>query len=763
MIFLLLSSVFIYWEFLFGDYYLAFNDVGSDTWQQYVMHYHTVVNHLRAGDFSFWDFNNGFGVSQFQLNLFDPSLMCLYGLGVLFGSEHMASFLVYIQILRILGAGILCYLFLSSFSFSERAKVFAAYVYGLNGFLMVWGQHYQFGMTMIYLPLILMMVEKTLQKGKIRPGLPVAVFLAVIHSTYFSYMTCLMAGIYLIFRVLLLEDETWKVRLTKFGKTCAGMLLGVGMGLLILMPAAYIIFGVTSRMESSDSLLDRLLKGFQALPRDYYKTLFYRFFSANLQNKNGDYAGYANYYEAPSVFFSVFFVIFAVQYLLKLFRMKISVYRKTVLYSAAALSLFALALPFVGIVFNGFSAHFSRYTFILMPMFALLLAWMMNYFQEGGKICIIGLLGTLAVSVYVYRMGYHVANDNGQKLLILAMALVAVLAFLCMAAWKYVKHPKVRKYIFPVLFLLAVADMSLEGRGTVTGRDAVKKDGTTYLSELYDQDVADALAYLSENDEEFYRVEKTYAENTSYMSALAQGYHPLSTYNSMQNGNIQQFVNLCMPGLVWPDKNHYQFSQISNNGELAAFLGTRYLLSKGTAPEEYEFVRSFGSVSLYKCKEETSLGTFFGSGSAVTEENFREQVKNALNEEQIQEVLENSLALEDPVDTEGETGILAKAVIWENGNDSNLVGSVEAPTEGYVLFTIPCEAGWELQVDGKEQELLRADLGFLAVQVSEGSHELELTYHPPLLKEGILLSSICWVIYLIWLLMRRRKGVRYHD
>lgn len=45
---LLFSGIVIYWEFLFGNYYLAFNDVGSDTWQQYMMQYHTIVNHIET-------------------------------------------------------------------------------------------------------------------------------------------------------------------------------------------------------------------------------------------------------------------------------------------------------------------------------------------------------------------------------------------------------------------------------------------------------------------------------------------------------------------------------------------------------------------------------------------------------------------------------------------------------------------------------------------------------------------------------------------
>ena len=51
--------------------------------QQYVMHYQTIINHVRDGNLSFWDFNNGFGTNLFQLNLFDPTLDLLYLTGIL--------------------------------------------------------------------------------------------------------------------------------------------------------------------------------------------------------------------------------------------------------------------------------------------------------------------------------------------------------------------------------------------------------------------------------------------------------------------------------------------------------------------------------------------------------------------------------------------------------------------------------------------------------------------------------------------------------
>ena len=84
------------------------------------------------------------------------------------------------------------------------------------------------------------------------------------------------------------------------------------------------------------------------------------------------------------------------------------------------------------------------------------------------------------------------------------------------------------------------------------------------------------------------------------------------------------------------------------------------------------------------------------------------------------------------------------------------------------LITVPYEGGWELTLDGEKQEILKADLGFMGVRVSAGSHTFSLDYHPPLFKAGCILSIIGWLFYLIYLavMIRNKKdkrGVKNHD
>jgi len=67
----------------------------------------------------------------------------------------------------------------------------------------------------------------------------------------------------------------------------------------------------------------------------------------------------------------------------------------------------------------------------------------------------------------------------------------------------------------------------------------------------------------------------------------------------------------------------------------------------------------------------------------------------------------------------------------------------------YVFLSIPYSDGWKAFVDGEEKKIIKVDDAFMAIEVTEGEHKLELIYCTPGLKLGLLISSICIVIFSI--------------
>ena len=90
---------------------------------------------------------------------------------------------------------------------------------------------------------------------------------------------------------------------------------------------------------------------------------------------------------------------------------------------------------------------------------------------------------------------------------------------------------------------------------------------------------------------------------------------------------------------------------------------------------------------------------------------------------------------------------------------NSLKGSIDLAAPKTLLLTVAKGAGWSAFVDGQPAELLRADTAFMALDLSEGHHDIELRYFTPGLKEGAMVTGAGIVaLVVLALVLRRRKG-----
>ena len=84
----------------------------------------------------------------------------------------------------------------------------------------------------------------------------------------------------------------------------------------------------------------------------------------------------------------------------------------------------------------------------------------------------------------------------------------------------------------------------------------------------------------------------------------------------------------------------------------------------------------------------------------------------------------------------------------EQFRDTFLQGTVYVNNAGVLLTTIPYQKGWSVRVDGKEVITYAIDNGFLAFDVDEGKHSIQMNYMTPffLIGAGITLISILAIL-----------------
>lgn len=614
----------LYAPFLLGDRLYMYMDIGSDTKNLYTPLYSAIVEKLRIGDFSLWEPALGMGSSllSFQSTIFDPFATILYAVGLIFGTPSIALALVYVHALKILCAGWACYAFLSRFKLSDMAKIIASLLYALNGFIVLWGQHYFFATAVVLLPLLLTAVEQAMDADRAAYfTLPAVVGICAIYSAYLTFMMLLFASGYVLVRFFQ-RDMPNRCKAAAFtaGRLAGLVLLGLGLAGAIFLPTCYRLMAGGRLDGGHQPLLTRIMRNALSLYQPgYYKTLILRLFSNNYQGVGDDFIGVghqllsikdvsrSNYYEAPQLFFSVLLLACAPHYLWGISRRFKRTGARIATYAGLAALFVMVVSPLGGLAFNGFTYPFSRHTFLLMPVFALIVGLTLDQaavekrFYKGTGV-VFGV-GMLAVYAYLLR------DSRPEILLIKALSAASLLA--CIAALYWLAQSPGRYSRGAVWLLVAALSVNLysEHRLTLQQRAIPAKQWVTQRAAIYDGDTHRALDWLSRYDTGIYRVEKAYASGTN--EGMLQGY----TGFAMYNGNIIPAYSEFLEG-VWPATVLDHASSVYvDEGYLPSLLGIKYLLTQGEAAHHpgWEKVHQQGGVSILQNPQALPMALLYDS------------------------------------------------------------------------------------------------------------------------------------------------------
>jgi len=72
-------------------------------------------------------------------------------------------------------------------------------------------------------------------------------------------------------------------------------------------------------------------------------------------------------------------------------------------------------------------------------------------------------------------------------------------------------------------------------------------------------------------------------------------------------------------------------------------------------------------------------------------------------------------------------------------------------SDSVVFFSIPYEAGWSATVNGQDAEIIKTNVGFMAVKTEAGDNHIEFKYVTPGLKYGAILAGISLVGLIVYM------------
>lgn len=93
--------------------------------------------------------------------------------------------------------------------------------------------------------------------------------------------------------------------------------------------------------------------------------------------------------------------------------------------------------------------------------------------------------------------------------------------------------------------------------------------------------------------------------------------------------------------------------------------------------------------------------------------------------------------------------------------DKNTVtATYKADEDSSLFFTIPYDKGWTVTQNGEKLKVSKAQDGFMKVDVKAGEGKVTLTYIPNGFKEGAYLSMLGIILFLAYMIARRKYHLR---
>ncbi len=592
-LFFLGALIIIYHSCIFGENTFLFinPDINADTYNNYYSIYTFIVNMIKENGFSFFSYSIGFGTNVFSViaYLFDPFSIVPIFTGITFGTEYIANSFIYMHLLKIIAAAIIAFYYLSILKFSKSSCYIGAFIYSLSGFIISVGQHYAFGTIPVLLIFLLYAYERALKYDKGYWLISISVVLILITSIYFAYMVGIFFLIYILIRpIFVLENCNNAIYFKRLVPFVISGIIGILLSAVVVFPTAFTIVGLSGRVSSDSSLFSSIISSFSfSSVKDIF--LYYgKFLSDNIWGSPNNFFLPSNHFEYPHYFMSVLFVLLLPQFIFITIKRKLPTLKKLLLFVVVLLVIFATTNTFFPFLFNVFVGPIYRWTYILCPLFILLIAYTLDEIVKNKN-----MSKTLNISMFalvnLFCIGvFHFFSANVSTFVILNILVSTGIIALILNYLGSNSNKKSIKYkaAIPVLVIAVLVNISTDAyivmnqNRVYTTQDDLdnlifNEDHTTLLDETKDLE-----------GDNFYRLDHTLDLNLpigTYSPIL--NYRSISLYNSYLNGNTKTYVNNFAFAETTAFPAHllsYQFPKSYGqqyNFVLADNLGLKYIIA----------------------------------------------------------------------------------------------------------------------------------------------------------------------------------------
>jgi uncharacterized membrane protein YfhO len=537
-----------------------------DMEQQYSAYLGYLKTFFTENNNLFYTFSKNLGgdmLSLFAYYLANP----INFLTCLFSVEDFPKAAALIILLRFGLCGLTCNIFLRKCVRPKFSSIIFSTAYALMGYTLMNAENYFFIDGVIFLPLVLLGLEKIFYSHG--PFLYVFSLAAIIFiNFYFGYMICLFSFFYVIYRILISTVKQDPIRFKRvLPQYCLGTLLGIGLACLLFIPTIVQLSHGTKELTPDHFTFEPNFQLFDLIPK-----IFTGAYSDSDRGNLG----------IPVIFSGIFPELLTLFYFLNR-----NITRKEKLASFSLLAMLAISfhVRLLDMIWHGFNSPIGwpyRYEF-LFSFVVIYLAYQCWCEISGitSNLLATASLLIIALGVLVEKMDYGFLTIKEIYADVLLCFFFCILIYFLNRKFQNTENIKKHTVALMMKFLIMVFSiLNLAVNAHQTWSIELKgSDSVDHYRESV-QKITPLIEKVRAMDTSFYRMEQTAPARKN--DSMKYGYNGLSHYSSTTYGAVLYFLQR----LGFEQIFYWNYYGNGSTAAVDSLLGIKYVISPQS--DQYE-------------------------------------------------------------------------------------------------------------------------------------------------------------------------------
>lgn len=752
--------IFVPYMIIDGGYFLFFGDFNV----QQIPFYQLCHNAIRNGEIG-WSFLTDLGANFIGSYTFYTITSPFFWLTLPFPNSWVPYFMGPLLILKFACAALTAYLFIRRFTRHALSAKLGGLLYAFSGFSVYNIFFNHFHEAIVFFPLLLLAFELLMTEN--RRGvfaLAIAVCAAV---NYFFFVSMLVFGI--IYFTVRMISHAIKPSARQIFALFFEAILGILLASVILLPS-YLAIADNSRVSNIDLGWNSLLFGKESIYANVF-TIF--FFPPDLPAQPVFFPESNVRWSSLGAWMPVFSMVGVFAYC----GAKMGSWIKRIIITCAVFA-FVPLLNSSFYLFN--NSYYVRWFFMPILIMALCTAMAIedkavNWDKGFIQVSAITLAITLIIGFFPQTTDdsiiFGLYANTTEKLFTFRFwmtCFIAIAGLVVLYLLLKLRKNELERFLKVAIICVAVFSIGYSNFFIASGK------AHSYTHE----DVVDHLIegeLQLEGDPDTFRIDTYDAMDNS---AMFLGYSSINAFHSIVPSSVMEFydyIGYKRDVASRPEEDLYAIRPL---------LSVKYLINRqsgddfaaddgSTEMPGYTYLYDDSGFSVYENQNYIGYGFSYDAYMSYDDCDVYEDSERAklmlkailLTDEQIEkygymyesliqyyENPENNPALNHEVlAVECQKRNATSATRFETGKNS-FCATVERDKETLVFFSIPYDEGWTAYVNGKQVDIEKVNVGFMAVPVKAGSSEIVFEYTTPGLKEGIIISVCSAALLVIYLL-----------